>query len=170
MECLPGETEGEGTKQRGQESKLNGRTILCHPGDPVTFPRAPAVIQSLAIKPKGFLWIRKRVLYKKDISLSAKCMQRPLPGLTPDCLKCLEKPRWNPRPPSVIFKVSSSRQKPPLIPLIRPLCATSGFPDLQLCDYATCVTSTVRLRPFLQLSLQLSFWAVGAFAHLAVTF
>lgn len=55
MKCFPGETEGEETKRTGQESKLNGNTIFCHPGDPITFLKNPAIVNSLAVKVKDFI-------------------------------------------------------------------------------------------------------------------
>lgn len=71
MECLPGEMEGEETKRRGQESKLNGNTIFCHPGDPITSQKNPTIINSLAVKLKDFM-DQKCILYTKEVLSFAK--------------------------------------------------------------------------------------------------
>lgn len=46
--------EGEETKSRGQESELNGNTIFYHPGDGITILKNPTIINSLAVKLRGF--------------------------------------------------------------------------------------------------------------------
>lgn len=93
MECLPGETKGEETKRRGRESKLNGNTILCHPGDPITFPEKPHHYQLISCNFEGF-YRSDSILYQEAFSQIRGGRITPDPHMPPPRLNLIVSSVW----------------------------------------------------------------------------